>query len=101
MPQQSGQKADAIIIYTFPNTKDKDEMVEMPYLIKIHDLSYPRCLTLKDVKDRCPRNVQQYRYFFKTAFGGVEVFEEIHDDTAEVPMRGGRNIFVECRDSDC
>ena len=94
-PQQSGQKA--AIIYTFPSASTK----EMPYLIKVDDHSYPRRLSLKDVKDLCPRKGQQYRYFFKTAFEGVEVFEEIHDDAAAVPMLGGQKIFVECRGSDC
>ena len=95
-PQQSGQKA--VIIYTFPSASTKEMM---PYLIKVDDHSYPRRLSLKDVKELCPRKGQQYRYFFKTAFEGVEVFEEIHDDAAAVPMLGGQKIVVECRGSDC
>ena len=86
----SGQKS---VIYYFPSAS----IVEIPYLIKVDDLR----LSLKDVKDLSPRKGQQYRYFFKTAFEGVEVFEEIHDDAAAVPMLGGQKIFVECRGYDC
>ena len=92
--QQSGQNGGAIIIYTFPSTKE--EMM-LPYMIMVDQYH----LSLKDVKDRCPRKGQQYRYFFKTAFEGYEVFEEIHDDAAAVPMFGGLKIVVECRGSDC
>ena len=84
-----GQKA---VIYHFPGT-------EMPYLIKLDDMSYRR-LTLKDVKDRNPKKGPQYRYFFKTIFEGFEVFEEVHVDTAEVPMLTDK-IVVECRGADC
>ena len=64
-----------------------------PYLIKIYDRSHRRRLTLKDIKDRCPRKDQQYyRYFFKTASEGVEVYKEMEDDTAVVPMHISRKI---------
>ena len=92
--QQSGQNTGARIIYTFPSTKEKETF---PYMIKVDQYH----LTLKDVKDRCPRKGQQYRYFFKTAFEGYEVFEEIHDDAAAVPMFNGLKIVVECRGSNC
>ena len=86
--------AGATIFYTFPSTKEKETL---PYMIKLDQYHF----SLKDVKDRCPRKGQQYRYFFKTAFEGYEVFEEIHDDAAAVPMFGGLKIVVECRGSDC
>ena len=95
-PQQSGQKA--VIFYTFPTVAATKEM---PYLVKVDDHSYPRRLSLKDVKELCPRKNQPFSYFFKTTFEGVEVFEEIHDDAAAVPMLGGQKIVVECRGSDC
>ena len=91
-----GQKSDVNIIYTFPDTSNNQKM---PYLIKIDDCTGP--LTLKDVKDRCPRKGQQYRYFFKTSFDGMEVFEEKIDDLANVPFFNGCKIFVECRGSEC
>ena len=100
--QQSGgnqPKAGYVIIYTFPSAKTGG--TDMPYLIKVDDLSYPRRLTLKDVKDRCPKRGEPYRYFFKNIYEGIEVFEEVHEDTAAVPMLGGMKIFVECRGADC
>ena len=91
-----GQKSDVNIIYTFPDPSNKERM---PYLIKIDDCAGP--LTLKEVKDRCPRKGQQYRYFFKTSYDGMDVFEEKIDDLANVPFFNGCKIFVECRGSEC
>ena len=91
--QLSGQKMD--IIYTFPGEG-------LPYFIKVNqdiqDYQGYQCpLTLKDVKEIMPRKYlgTQYRFFFKTASEGFEVFVEVHDDVAEVPMLG-RKIVVEC-----
>ena len=64
-----------------------------PRLIKIYDRSLQRRLKLKDIKDRCLRKDQQYRYYFKTASEGVEVYKELQDDTAVVPMHISRKIF--------
>ena len=97
---------DPIIIYTFEGTFESDmtHIENKPdfhfpktetniYLIKIDDRSLQRRLTLKDIKDRCPRKDQQYyRYFFKTASEGVEVYKEMEDDTAVVPMHISRKI---------
>jgi hypothetical protein len=59
-------------------------------------------VTLKDVKDKCPKRVSmsEFRYFFRMELEEMEVLQKEDDDSAEVPLLGSK-VVVECRGPEC
>lgn len=87
-PHSSGLSDSGMVIqmiYTFPQNKD-----DLPYMTRTDST----VITLKDVKDMCPKK-GQYRYFFKTAIDDMVVYQEEYDDNSQVPLLGGK-VVVEC-----
>ncbi|TRY80510.1 hypothetical protein TCAL_10723 [Tigriopus californicus] len=88
LPHASGMSESGMVIqmiYTFPQNKD-----DLPYMTRTDS----NVITLKDVKDMCPKK-GQYRYFFKTAIDDMTVYQEEYDDNSQVPLLSGK-VVVEC-----